>query len=181
MNTLMNLVYLAIAIVIVSGVRFNTAQADAVSLTPIFLFFHTHTPRPPRHANLTRITRPLPRPGRRTPRPSRARSGRSLFPTLPSSPDDNPFRAERRPQLRRAVGTTTLPPLLGSKEDVTLDMTTSRRSTTGGSRRSPSGACNSLTSVPEKTVRPGKVPMIGRILLTERSSIAIFSRRTVHM
>ena len=41
MNSLMNLVYLAIAIVIVSGVRFSTAQADVVS--PRYSSFSTHT------------------------------------------------------------------------------------------------------------------------------------------
>ena len=59
------------------------------------LFPHTHTR--PRHANLTRITRLLPRPGRQTPRPShatRTRTGRPRFPSRLSSPNDDPFRAE---------------------------------------------------------------------------------------
>ena len=51
MNTLMNVVYIAFAAVFVSA-QFNTALADVVSPTPIFLStFSTHTP-----ALVTRIS-----------------------------------------------------------------------------------------------------------------------------
>ena len=54
MNTLMNVVYIAFAAVFVSA-QFNTALADVVSPTPIFLStFSTHTP-----ALVTRISHAL--------------------------------------------------------------------------------------------------------------------------
>ena len=101
----MNLVYLVIAIVI--------AQADVVSPTPIFLVFHTRTPCP-RHANLTRITRLLPRPGprpRRTPNASTfaldARTGRSASFPLSSL----------LPQRRLLQGGATAPALKSGGDD----------------------------------------------------------------
>ena len=106
MNTLMNVVYLAFAAVFVSA-QFNTALADVVSPTPIFLStFSTHTPALVTrisHASLVFSLAPARvRGGRRTPRPSHstcARAGPPLFPSRLSYPDDDPFRAERRPPL----------------------------------------------------------------------------------
>ena len=83
MNTLMNVVYIAFAAVFVSA-QFNTALADVVSPTPIFLStFSTHTP-----ALVTRI--------------SHASLVFSLAPTT-NAPTTN------APSLARAVRSFSLP------------------------------------------------------------------------